>query len=146
MLTVAVIAFALAVASGAAAASHSSSSGFWLITIFAAPVSVTLLCVCCAYRIGCTRIGPDGIGGRRRRGSRFEYRWSQIGDISPQARKGTRSGTTYSVIITTTEGRRLRLPAPVCTSGGYMSESEFRVQYAQIRNTWQSHTRLSPNA
>jgi hypothetical protein len=87
-----------------------------------------------AYAFAYTVFGARGIRGRSLAG-RYEYRWEQIGNVARQA--FTSNGvTTYSVILTTTDGDRIRLGAPV--SGGLMGDPGFAAKYAEIRDAWQA--------
>lgn len=91
---------------------------------------------CLAYGLAYTRLGPDGISGRSL-ARRYEYRWEQIANVARRAYT-YRGVTTYTVIVTTTDGDRIRLGAPV--SGGIMGDPEFDIKYARIREAWQAAT------
>lgn len=94
-----------------------------------------------AYRGTWTRFGPEGISGRGLV-FRFEYRWDQVYDIASRAVAGDRGSVRRSVVLTTTDGDRIRLGTPV--SGQVMGDPDFRSKYALICDTWQAATRRAP--
>jgi hypothetical protein len=89
-----------------------------------------------AYVSANTVFGPRGIRGRGLVG-RYEYRWEQIGNVA--CRAYTSYGVTgYTVILTTTDGDRIRLGAPV--SSAAMGDPAFAAKYARIRGAWLAAT------
>jgi hypothetical protein len=96
-----------------------------------------------AYAFAYTAFGPQGILGRSLAG-RYEYRWEQIANVACRAIT-SRGVTSYRVILTTSDGGRIQLGAPV--SGGLMDDPAFEAKYAQIRGAWQAATgRTGPEA
>jgi hypothetical protein len=71
---------------------------------------------------GTARQGPERAGGP---------------DITVRA-VTSRGNTTYSVLVTSTAGKRFRLGAPV--AGGVMSDRQFAAKVQQIQEYWRAAT------
>jgi hypothetical protein len=131
LLIAVVIAFGVGVVTGFIAISAKSSGAAGIAGI-AGLSCVFFLYSYLAYVFAYTVFGPQGIRGRGLAG-RYEYRWEQIDNVVLRAYT-SRGSTTYTVILTTTGGKRFRLGAPV--SGGLMGDPAFEAKYAQIRAAW----------
>jgi hypothetical protein len=129
------IGLGVAVAAGSIAV-ITRSAGAAELAVTAGICGLIFLYAYLAYGFARTAFGPTGISGRNF-GGRYEYRWEQIDNVACRAYT-SRGMTTYSVILTTTDGDRIRLGAPV--SGGAMGDPAFAAKYARIRQTWQAAT------
>lgn len=143
LLIAAVIAFGVGAVAGLIATSARSWGAAANIAAIAGLCWVLFLYSYLAYRFTYTVFGPREIRGRTLAG-RYEYRWEQIDNVARRAFT-SRGVTTYTIILTTTDGDRIRLGAPV--SGGAMSDPAFGAKYTQIRDAWQAATgRTGPEA
>jgi hypothetical protein len=142
LLIAVIITFGVAVAAGFVAISAKSAGAANLAATAGLCWLLFFYCYL-AYVFASTKFGPRGIRGRGIAG-RYEYRWEQIDNVARRAFT-SRGVTTYTVILTTTDGDRIRLGAPV--SGGLMGDPAFDAKYAQIRAAWQAATgRTGPEA
>src|SRR5215472_747279 len=135
LLIAVVITFGVAVAAGFVAIS-AKSAGAANLAVIAGLCWLMFLYSYLAYVFAFTTFGPKEIRGRGL-GGRYEYRWEQIDNVARRAFT-SRGVTTYTVVVTTTDGDRIRLGAPV--AGGIMGDPAFDAKYAQIRGTWQAAT------
>src|SRR5215472_8546402 len=142
LLIAVVITFGVAVAAGFVAIS-AKSAGAANLAVIAGLCWLMFLYSYLAYVFAFTTFGPKGIRGRGL-GGRYEYRWEQVGNVARRA-FASRGVTRYTVILTTTDGDRIRLGAPV--SGGLMGDPAFDAKYTQLRDAWQAATgRTGPEA
>lgn len=135
LLIAVVLAFVVAVVGGVIAVG-ARRSGAAEIAVIGGLCGVIFLYAYLAYVLARTVSGPGGISGRGLAG-RYEYRWGQIDNVACRAFT-SRGTTTYTIILTTTDGDRIRLGAPV--SGGLMTDRAFAAKFAQIRGAWQAST------
>lgn len=142
LLIAVVVALGAAVVAGFIASS-AKSAGAAEVAAASGLCGLILLYSYLAYAVARTDFGPTGISGRNLTGP-YAYRWDQIGNVARRAYTA-RGVTTYTIILTTTDGDRIRLGAPV--AGGIMGDPEFAGKYAQIRGAWQAATgRTGPQA
>jgi hypothetical protein len=90
-----------------------------------------------------TQFGPVGVRTRGQWGGTDEYRWDQIANVAMQQvtyPSGFRTGTVWSVVVTTRAGDHVRLGAPVSTTG---TGPEFTAEFRQIRTVWQDATGIT---
>ena len=67
----------------------------------------------------------------------YECEWPETANVACRVIT-SRGSTGYRVVLTTTDGDRVSLGAP--TSGGVLTDPEFRAKFRQIRGTWQRAT------
>ena len=143
LLIAVVIAFGVGVAAGPIAISARSWGPVASIAAAAGLAWLIFLYSYFAYAFAYTVFGPQGIRGRSLVGQ-YEYRWEQIDNVARRA-VTSRGVTSYTVILTTTDGDRIQLGAPV--SNGLMGDPAFETKYAQIHDGWQAATgRTGPEA
>lgn len=137
LLITTVVFFAVAVVAGGIAAA-ANVSGLWFLCIICGPCSVIFLLFYWDYSAVYTRFNSKGISGRGLGlGSRFEYRWEQISNITLQSVSSGRSSSTV-MVLTTVHGRQIRTAVPI--SGGVMDDPGIKARYEHIRAAWQIAT------
>src|SRR5215469_2463500 len=120
LLIAVIITLGVAVGTGFVAISAKSAFAVNIAVIAGLCCPIFLYCYL-AYAFVVTKFGPQGIRGRSLAG-RYEYRWEQVDNVARRAFT-SRGVTTYTVVLTTTYGDRIRLGAPV--SGGVMGDPAF---------------------
>jgi hypothetical protein len=142
MLIAVAVTFGIAVVAGFVAFS-TKSGGAAEIAVTGGLCGLISLYMYVAYAFARTEFGLTGISGRSLAG-KYEYRWDHIDNVARRAFT-SRGTTTYSVILTTIDGDRVRLGVPV--SGGIVGDPAFAAKYAHIRHAWQAATgRTGPEA
>ncbi|MCL2586198.1 MAG: hypothetical protein FWE35_27505 [Streptosporangiales bacterium] len=138
-LRIGILVFLVPTVAAGAAAGVTHAMKAWIGCVMCGLIVLYLIYEHFLYAVAWTRVGPDGISGRRLLpGSEFQYRWEQIENVA-RRELPSHGSPSYSIMLTTTVGERVRLAVPV-SNGGVEAHQEFLASFPRIRGTWESAT------